>query len=95
VTTHTDEIWITKDGRKIPVGEMSEEHVRNALRMVLRMRRHAAKKIIETLEPYEGDGQDFLNAQAYRDLANPNAFFPLLEGGVYGSKDLQAKYGRN
>ena len=34
-----DEIWETRDHRLIPVGEMSEEHVRAALRLVLRRRR--------------------------------------------------------
>jgi hypothetical protein len=40
-----DEIWTTKDGRKIPVGEMDENHVRNALRMVLRRRRQLHERI--------------------------------------------------
>ena len=31
-----DEIWTMKDGTKIAVGDMSESHVRNALRMVIR-----------------------------------------------------------
>ena len=34
-----DEVWKTKDGREIKVGDMHEEHVRNALRLVLRRRR--------------------------------------------------------
>lgn len=31
-----DEIWTTRDGRKIPVGELTEEHARNILRMLIR-----------------------------------------------------------
>jgi len=31
-----EEVWITSDLRRIPVDEMSEAHVRNALRLVLR-----------------------------------------------------------
>lgn len=31
-----DEIWTTRDGRRLLVGEMDEQHVRDALRMVLR-----------------------------------------------------------
>jgi hypothetical protein len=34
-----DEIWKTKDGREIKVGDMHEDHVRNALRLVIRTRR--------------------------------------------------------
>ena len=28
--------WITKDGRKIPINKMSDQHLRNALRMLKR-----------------------------------------------------------
>jgi hypothetical protein len=93
----SDEIWVTKDGRRIPVADMSEDHVRNALRMILRKRRLRVERIIRQLDDVafaESDGQDELNAQAYRDLANPKVFFPLLEGGVYGSPDLQKRHGR-
>lgn len=31
-----DEKWTTRDGRKIAVGDMGEEHVRNTLRMIVR-----------------------------------------------------------
>ena len=34
-----DEIWTTRDGRKIAVGDMSEDHVRESLRMILRQKR--------------------------------------------------------
>jgi hypothetical protein len=111
-----DEYWTTRDGRRIAVGEMTEEHVRNTLRMILRKRRRISertstlartldeygrgpiadrrpRRAIEDLDDY-GDGQDFLNAQYQRDLANPHAFFPLLEGGVYGSPGLAKKYNR-
>lgn len=40
-----EEIWKAKDGREIPVAEMNEEHVRNALRMVLRARRKQLAKL--------------------------------------------------
>jgi hypothetical protein len=32
----TDEIWIQKDGTPIAVEDMSEGHVRNTLRMIIR-----------------------------------------------------------
>jgi hypothetical protein len=87
-----DEYWTTQDGRRIAVGEMNVEHLRNVLRMILRNRRKAVQERISQLfdDPYS-DGQDTLNAQAYRDLANPNIYFPLL--GVHGSSELQKKHG--
>jgi len=34
-----DEVWTTRDGREIEVGNMTEAHAKNALRMMLRKRR--------------------------------------------------------
>lgn len=34
----TDEIWVQKDGTGIPVGQMEEHHLRNALRKMIRWR---------------------------------------------------------
>jgi hypothetical protein len=34
-----DEIWKCEDGRRIPVGELTEDHAKNILRMILRQRR--------------------------------------------------------
>lgn len=31
-----DEEWITKDGKKIMVGDMTEKHAKNCLRLMLR-----------------------------------------------------------
>lgn len=31
-----DEVWIAKDGRKIPVSELTEEHAKNIIRMLIR-----------------------------------------------------------
>jgi hypothetical protein len=89
-----DEYWTTRDGRRIAVGEMNVEHLRNVLRMILRYRRREVAKLISTqhdddLAFPEFNGQDELNA--YRDLANPNVYFPLL--GVHGSPELQKKHG--
>ena len=39
-----EEYWTTKDGKKIAVGDMDEQHVRNALRMVLRKKREWFEK---------------------------------------------------
>ncbi len=89
-----DEIWITKDGKKISVGDMEESHVRNALRMVIRQMRESLEEPTRELEPSAGDMQDMLHAQAMLDLANPNAFFPLLEGGVYGSPELYKRHAK-
>jgi hypothetical protein len=54
-----DEIWECKDGRSIAVGDMSEAHVRNTLRMILRARRRKEEIIREALAkalaPLSGD----------------------------------------
>lgn len=93
-----EEYWTRRDGTKIAVGDMDVDHLRNALRMILRNRRErrvitSAKYDLEKLH-FPDDCQAELNAQAYQDLANPNAFFPLLDGGVYGSPELQKKHSR-
>jgi hypothetical protein len=40
-----DELWTTKDGRVLKVGDMAEDHVRNALRMIIRRRREMKEKL--------------------------------------------------
>lgn len=37
-----DEVWTTRDGRRIPIDRMTEEHAKNTLRMILRNRRRLA-----------------------------------------------------
>lgn len=34
--TKTDQYWTMKDGKKIAVGDMSVDHLRNTLRMLIR-----------------------------------------------------------
>jgi hypothetical protein len=38
-TPDNDEVWTTRDGRKIKVGDMDVTHLRNTLRLILRHRR--------------------------------------------------------
>lgn len=45
-----DEIWTTRDGRKLKVGEMEEAHVRDALRMVIRRARKREERARAALE---------------------------------------------
>lgn len=78
-----DEIWVTRDGRKIAVCDMGENHVRNALRMLIRNHRcrlaRAAKAELDDLAIPEltvGDMQDMLNGEHYRNLADPRVYFP-------------------
>ena len=94
-----DETWTMRDGTKIKVGDMDENHVRNALRMVIRQaRRRKLRAALDVIRPeYEmtvGEMQDELSARAYQDLKNPGAYFPYLDGGVHGSQSLYEKYGR-
>lgn len=95
-----DEIWTMKDGTKIAVSDMSESHVRNALRMVIRnMNKAKARAALRRAAALAGDDwmtvgdiQDELSNQAYNRLSDPGSFFPLLEGGRHGSPELAARY---
>lgn len=40
-----DEVWVTRSGVKVLVGDMEEHHVRNALRLVIRVFRKAGYSI--------------------------------------------------
>lgn len=44
-----DEIWTMRDGTKIAVGDMDESHVRNALRMVIRVDRKRRMRALQKL----------------------------------------------
>jgi hypothetical protein len=41
-----DELWTTRDGRKIPVADMDVDHLRNALRMMIRTARRAKRRTL-------------------------------------------------
>ena len=92
-----EEYWTKRDGTKIAVGDMDVDHLRNVLRMLIRVRRRTVARemkaiLSEALDSMtEGEWHD----RVRRDLSNPDVFFPLLDGGVYGSTALQQKYGRN
>ena len=38
-----DEVWVTRDGRRIPVGELTEDHAKDILRMILKNKRRRIK----------------------------------------------------
>lgn len=67
VNPEDDEVWTTRDGRELRVGEMTEDHVRNALRMILRNQRRRHRQRLELIakdenlpfdRPYAIDGDD-------------------------------------
>lgn len=93
-----------RDGTRVAVGDMDVEHLlRNTLRMIIRNRRESRRILVST-EHDEVSGmeeemtyfqwKDSQDARRYCDLANPNIFFPLLEGGVHGSLGLQQRHGK-
>jgi hypothetical protein len=41
VSAPRDEVWVTKDGRRLFVSDMDEAHVKSVLRMLIRNRRRA------------------------------------------------------
>jgi hypothetical protein len=92
-----EEYWVKRDGTKIAVGDMDVEHLRNALRMVIRNKRRIARQYARQL--LEGSLESAFDWEAesdswhYNALANPQVYFPLLDGGVWGSPELQRKYG--
>lgn len=45
-----DEMWTQKDGSKIAVGEMTETHAKNALRMILRNERRRTLRLLAKLD---------------------------------------------
>jgi hypothetical protein len=91
-----EEFWTKRDGTRIAVGDMDVEHLQNTLRMIIRNNRRLVEKHEELAFPEMTyfEWEDSQDAQAYRDLANPDIFFPLLEGGVHGSPELQERHGK-
>jgi len=53
-----EEYWTTKDGQKIAVGDMTDEHVRNTLRMIIRKAREM-KEHQELIDNIGFDGFGF------------------------------------
>jgi chorismate mutase len=52
MATFHEEYWKTKDGRTIAVADMSEEHVRNALRVCIRrIRQQQEEDDDDSLQP--------------------------------------------
>lgn len=63
-----DEIWVTEDGRKIPVADLEEPHMRSIIRMILKAKRERFERkrrlrvLIDTLtddmlEDLDADGK--------------------------------------
>jgi len=46
----TEEYWIKENGNKIAVGDMDIEHLRNALRMIIRKHRRLRKNIGDEMQ---------------------------------------------
>lgn len=44
-----DRIWICRDGRQVPVRQMSRQHVLNAIAMIQRSRRGWRREYLERL----------------------------------------------
>lgn len=68
-----DEIWTMRDGTKIKVGDMTESHARNTLRMIIRNERRRAERALlekmtdsECFEPLDTPTNDVLVARLER-----------------------------
>ena len=75
-----DEVWVTRDARRLKVSEMSEDHVRAALRMVLRTKKRLVNAAI-LLHPYL---KKLNEAEAKRAIEVNEAFFASLHDDVFG-----------
>lgn len=55
-----EEVWTTMDGRKIPIGEMEVDHLRNAMRTLMRKKRmvQASRAYSQDLEAQRRKWQD-------------------------------------
>lgn len=54
---NNDEIWVRKNGVKVPIGEMHPDHAKNALRMIMRKARQQKEMPQWLKEAYE-EAQD-------------------------------------
>lgn len=80
-----EEVWTTKDKQQIPVGLMHEGHVRNALRMLIRRRRHM-QELLDT-NPAKGRLIKFFIGEMLRKQADDEAdvrFEEDLYNDVFG-----------
>jgi len=57
-----EEVWLTNDGREIPVSEMSDRHLRHALRFIRRQYEKATGVFWDT------DNEDSIAAMAASDM---------------------------
>lgn len=86
-----DEVWVTLDGRRVPVGELTLEHAHSIIRMVIRKQRAAqSKKITEAIDVLHRAGYAPMRVmQAYslfvadRDTGVPDEI-PLDQDAMFG-----------
>jgi hypothetical protein len=80
-----EEYWVTKDGKRIAVGDLDLTHLRNIVRNIISRRRYAElclKRIMEM--------EDVLGKQYQKDLADPNCYFSPL--GRFGGPGLAKEF---
>jgi hypothetical protein len=75
-----DVYWVTKDGKKMNVDDMSDQHVRNAFKMVLKNIETKRKEIIakkakpRTVELNGDMAQQFNDQQEYDEFNDLSEF---------------------
>ena len=78
--------WTTKDGKKMNVDDMTDSHVRNSFKMVLRNikkleQKAKYKKIAEFMEPRGEIAQLHHDMMDYRDNGEDEVFDPHWDIG--------------
>ena len=63
-TEYPDEAWVTEDGRMLLIQDLSEDHAKNIIRMIIRQDRETAVRVQELAnkmsEAFESGGFDAL-----------------------------------
>jgi hypothetical protein len=72
-------VWVTKDGRKIPVREMTNEHLTNAIRFLQRAHARYVEFVMDNMPQLNGEMAQYYAEQEWLEAAGsrPEELFPI------------------